>query len=106
MTLQSYWQMVLEAVSVADCMVLSSGELSYKTNCISLVLMDIKLEYGDLLSQHMTQQEVQCFKVAKETMVEVKADLDASYYNRAQASEVLSRLGNSSIDMKIIVMRR
>ena len=54
----------------------------------------------------MTQKEVQCFKVAKYTMVEVKADLDASYYNRAQASEVLSRLGNSSIDMKIIVMRR
>ena len=99
MTLQSYWQMVLEAVSVADCMVLSSGELSS-------FWWIIKLEYGDLLSQHMTQKEVQCFKVAKYTMVEVKADLDASYYNRAQASEVLSRLGNSSIDMKIIVMRR
>ena len=54
----------------------------------------------------MTQQEVQCFKVAKDTMVEIKADLDASYYNRAKSSEVLSRVGNSSIDMKIIVMPR
>ena len=96
MTLSSFKNIADYAMSLTDNRKrLPDGQLPYSTVCVNFLLLDIKLAYGNLLSEHMTIHERQCWKVTTETFDLVKLDAQTAYKDRAEASQTIRRVSES-----------
>jgi len=49
----------------------------------------------------MSQQDVQTFDVAKDTITNIKSEFDQLYMRKVEASEILSKLNHSKLMMEV-----
>ena len=78
-----------------------NGLPSYNNKFLDFYICNLRVEYLNYLVGYMSQQEVQTFDVAKDTIMIIKSDFDKLYMHKVEASEILSKLNYSKLMMEV-----
>ena len=83
------------------CLPEVNGLPSQNLNYLDLYMCTLRVEQLNYLVGYMSQQEVQTFDVAKDTIIIIKSDFNQLYVHKVEASQILTKLNYSKLMMEV-----
>ncbi len=78
-----------------------NGLASYNLKYLDLYTCNLRIYYLNFLVEFMSEQEVQTFQVARDTIINIKSEFDQLYKHKIEASQILSKLNYSKLMMEV-----
>jgi hypothetical protein len=92
---------IYHASNLKDSLPKVNGLESYSTKIMDFQICALRIEFLGYLTEYMSQQQVQTFEVASDTMTKDKSDFTKFYKHKVEASQVLSNLNHSKLMMEV-----